>query len=415
MYLLKQDFNKLSITVLYRLFFSSTNCTSEIISNRLTVLGSIIIFIILLYITYNWFSPAYKAGGPSQSLQQLAKHLSREQEGKVLCAHEDHDGSEIAVPANSWVPFLDKSFVWYSSKITWYRWILFIRKQPAKVWFINGIYSLRFNLIPLLFGKGRKVISPRGMLDPGSISQKYFQKKIYLFFWKLLGFHRSCLFHAASEVEADNIRSFFGNGVRVSIVPNLPREMDYQPMPFRKNKVLQLVTVALINPVKNYALVLESLLYCKYPLQYDIYGPIHHDTYWKQCEVVIDKMPSHIQVNYHGDIHPDAVAAVLTNAHVYIQPSRSENFGHSLFEAFSVGRPVITSFQTPWNDLLRQHAGINVEVKDTGDITEAIEFFATMDDDTLCKWSVSSNIYAKQKIDMQNIREAYHNLFFLND
>jgi len=365
----------------------------------------------MLYISYNWFTPAYKSGGPTQSLQQLSKHISNEKEIRIICSSLDHDGSILSVTPNHWVPISQKLLVWYSTTTSLIRWIKFIRQQPAKVWFINGIYSLKFNLIPLIFGKGNKVISSRGMLDPGSLSQKSLKKKIYLFFLKLLGFHKFCRFHATCLLEEKNIRSIFGEHTKVSIISNIPRVFDYAPMPMKEFGILRLVTVALINPVKNYLLVLEALKDCGCTIQYDIYGPIHHEKYWEQCLNVIETMPANIKVIYHGDIHPNEVAPVLANAHIYIQPSRSENFGHSIFEAFSAGRPVITSFQTPWQDLLKHNAGKNVTITETKEITEALESFAAMDQSMLHEWSLCARQYAENMIDINQFVKEYKNMF----
>ncbi len=102
---------------------------------------------------------------------------------------------------------------------------------------------------------------------------------------------------------------------------------------------------------------------------------------------------------------------MLEEAHVFIQPSKSENFGHALYEALSAGRPVITSYHTPWKDLIESVAGFNVSVIDTSGIENAIHFFAQMSQDDLQKWSRGALAYAEREVDVDETREEYRRMF----
>src|SRR5476649_921272 len=100
--------------------------------------------------------------------------------------------------------------------------------------------------------------------------------------------------------------------------------------------------------------------------------------YWESCLEVIKKMPANVVVKYHGEIPPAEIGKVLGEHHVFILPSKSENYGHSIVEALSAGLPVITSYATPWNDLEKAKAGMNVSTDDVIDIVNAIDSFAGM-------------------------------------
>jgi glycosyltransferase involved in cell wall biosynthesis len=118
-------------------------------------------------------------------------------------------------------------------------------------------------------------------------------------------------------------------------------------------------------------------------------------------------------VHYHREIEPQKISEALKDAHVFILPSKSENFGHSIYEALSAGRPVITSKNTPWNNLQESMAGINVSIEDNDELLKAIQFFAAMDEGTLAQWQQGANDYAETVIDLRKIKEEYERMFAL--
>ncbi|MGG2383212.1 hypothetical protein, partial [Salmonella enterica] len=56
--------------------------------------------------------------------------------------------------------------------------------------------------------------------------------------------------------------------------------------------------------------------------------------------------------------------------------TRGENFGHAIFESFSVGVPVIISHFTPWHDLQKNKAGWNVEINDANAMVQLFNALA---------------------------------------
>ncbi|HAN39747.1 MAG TPA: hypothetical protein DCQ29_12655 [Chitinophagaceae bacterium] len=360
---------------------------------------------------YDYFPPAYKAGGPIQSLWNLSHFLKDAVPIKVVTTATDHDGSSLQVPTNDWTSVLSNVSVFYAAGLNLLRWVQFLRRLKSGCLYINGMYSFRYNLLPLVFCKANRiVIAPRGMLDKGSLSTKSFKKKLYLHTLRFLGVYRGCIFHASSEAEVEGIRSFLGSKHAVKVVSNVPKILSFRTMP-TKSECLNLVTVALISPMKNHALVLEALCSVNYPIKYHIYGPIKDRDYWNACKAIVKRLPQHIKVEYHGDIQPELVADVISQCHVYIQPSQSENFGHSLFEALSLGRPVITSHNTPWNNLLTNKSGINVTNHDTSDLIKAICHFAIVSQRELADWGKAARTYAEAQIDLKNLKEQYLDLF----
>ena len=123
-------------------------------------------------------------------------------------------------------------------------------------------------------------------------------------------------------------------------------------------------------------------------------------------------MPSNIIVKYWNELAPEDVQNTLAENHIFIMPSKSENFAHAIAEALGMGKPVITSHGTPWNFLKENNAGENVE-KTKIDILNAIEFFAKLSNDEYQKYSTASICYFNKRNNTKNLIKEYHNLLCL--
>jgi glycosyltransferase involved in cell wall biosynthesis len=365
-----------------------------------------------VFISLDWFLPAYKAGGPIQSIANMVGQYTENISYKIFCSNKDLDGTVLNVPVNQWVRYNDITSVYYNSDTKRPGTLVESEVRKADILFINGIYSLQYNFIPLLFYKApRKIVSARGMLHPGALSQKKIKKQAYLFLWKLLSLHKRCDFHASNEEEKKYIHQAFGKNVTVFVAQNFPRIFAAQYPSAKKKGSLKLISIALISPMKNHLLILKALMNCTGNISYDIYGPVKDQEYWDACQQQIKQLPGNINVAYHGDVPSTDIEKKLATAEVFILPSKSENFGHAIFEALTAGKPVITSDKTPWNDLRVHKAGINVEQESLNDLAGAIDFFTAMDSVEFSQWSTNAHTYAVNAINIDEIKAQYREMF----
>ncbi len=369
-----------------------------------------------IFICIDWFHPAYKAGGPVQSIANLVEQYGLGQVNfKIFCSDTDLDGTvNKGVPFDEWCNYNPYTQVWYASKQS--RSVALMKREikhsNADVLFIIGVYSWYFNIVPFLFGKSPvKIISARGMLHAGALSQKSFKKKIFLALWKMSGLQHRCFFHATDEQEKGFIRQVFGKKAVVFIAGNFPRVFALQPLPQKRAGELKMVSIAVISSMKNIVLVLEALQKCQRQIKYDIYGPVKDETYWRQCQAIIKMLPENISVSYKGDVVPTKIEETLKGYELFILPSKSENFGHAIYEALSAGKPVITSHHTPFNDLYNQHAGMNVTVENKNEMAKAIDFFAAMPPEEFEGWNKGARCFALKRIDMDKLKTQYDQMF----
>lgn len=367
-----------------------------------------------IFITIPWFVPAFRAGGPVQSVANLVKEYTEGVEYLIFCGDTDLNGAELEnIKTDEWTSFNGCTKVWYAKPGNRSETLLkLVEKEKPAILYIIGMFSWHFNIVPMMYCKEpRKILSSRGMLHPGALSQKKWKKKIYLQLFKMLEYQYKVSFHATDAVEAEYIRSYFGEPVTVFVAGNFPVKVGLLPLPLKEPGKLKLVSVALISPMKNILLVLHALSNIKLQVQYDVYGPVKDEDYLDLCKEQVKGLPDNIKVYFHKEIEPARVKEVLEEAHVFILPSKSENFGHAMYEALSAGRPLITSYDTPCKELLESTAGLNVSVNDTAGLENAIHFFAQMDAEEILKWSKGAAAYAEKKVDVEEIRKEYKEMF----
>lgn len=367
-----------------------------------------------ILLLYDYFTPAYKAGGPIQSLNNLVAYLKNDFRFSVVTGAYDKGESRVLnnIKTNEWNAWDNDTEIFYWTPSIFKLGILLrlLRKPGYDVVYINGLYSPYFSILPLFFCKQKIILAPRGMLHAGALSQKTGKKKFFLAVFKFLKWHRKVKFHATDEAEKKFIIEKFGPFVNVQVAPNIPKNIGELPAIIKMPGELRLVSIALISPMKNFELVLEALKLAKGNIEYSIYGPVINQEYWNRCLKVMQEMPPQVKVIYKGGLHPNKVQEALQNNHIFILPSVSENFGHAIFESFSAARPVITSNNTPWNNLKTAGAGWNIDTNIPGLVTLLNEL-AGLDDITYTDFCKGAKKIADDYFNTNNFREAYQMLF----
>ena len=369
---------------------------------------------ILIYIFIPWFLPAYKAGGPIQSIANLVDQYY-DASYRIFTSNNDLDNSPIDVVPNTWVRFNKRTEVYYASKQnrTVKNMYEQVRQSSPDIHFIIGVFDIYFNFLPLvLFKINKTILSTRGMLHPNCLAQKSFKKELYLNLLALLRVPSKCFFHVTNKEEEQDIRTALGiKSLRIFVASNYSGKIIKQAMPLKVADSLILASIALISPVKNHLVVLQALKKITHQVFYDIYGPVKNEAYWSECEEEISTMPANIKVTYHGEIPPAGVPVALRNSHVFILPSESENFGHAIVEALSAGRPVITSHNVPWTQLEELSAGMNVNPHDEQELIAAISFFASMEFGEMEVWGEGAWNYGRGVTDVEGMTQSYRHMF----
>jgi len=374
---------------------------------------------VLIFI--DWFSPGFKAGGPVTSIANLVEHFRKEIDFYIITRDTDYceDRPYESVESNKWVNHNEGVSVFYFSKD--FLSISNLRRIATEAdcdrWYINGIYSFYFSILPLFLGsktKGiRKTVSARGMLSPHALAVKPLKKKVLLWFLKSLGFYRSLHFHATNKTEAIEIEKQVGVSRGVLIAPNLskPIVVDSLKVKGKKPGNVKLFSLARISQEKNTLGALEILSHITHHVQLDWFGQVYDENYMSKCQEVINSLPNNIQINFPGSISPEEIPLILDDFHFLFLPTQGENFGHSILEALSAGCPVIISDQTPWRDLKEKGIGWDISLSNLDTFVQIIEAAAAMDQEEYTIMSQAAFAFAKDFTNNPKILKANRDLF----
>lgn len=331
------------------------------------------------------FEPGYRGGGPVRSVARILDTAPPHVEVSLVTSDRDL-GAPCPYPglSGTWVT-RGRSRVFYlpaNQVRQWLRLLRELRTTRFDLLYVNSLWSPRFTLAPILAARlgvlrvGRVLVAPRGELSPGALALKSVKKRIFLRLWSPVLRGMGAVWHASADREAAEIRAAcpWAHVEVNSDQVDLPHEP--QPGDGPHDGPVRLVFVGRVSPKKNLLTTLSALLRVAAPVRFDVYGPVEDEVYWEFCQILLKKMPPHVQVTYSGPLAPSAVCATFARYDAFVFPTLGENFGHVIAESLSASCPVVCTDSTPWTPVLRAGGGVIVDSVDS--LTLALSRLATL-------------------------------------
>lgn len=374
-----------------------------------------------ILIMIDWFAPGYRAGGPIQSCVNVALALKEDFSIYVLTTDTDLGESEpySGIVPNVWTRTIDPAVnVFYIRKREiGYRQIKSVIEDiKPDFLYLNSMYSLFFVQMPIWMKitgqiKSKIILCPRGALYDSALSVKRYKKLPFLRLWRMLGIDKTITFHATNERESMSIYQNFPNS-EIVVAGNFPsmRQKDFMSC-FKQKGVLNLLYISRIHPIKNLLLVISALEKVKSKVSLSIIGPTEELEYWENCKRALAKLPDNITWTFEGPIESSKLPEFLLANHLYILPTKGENFGHTIFEAFVAGRPVLISDQTPWLGLQKEGVGWDLPLSNEEAFSASIDFAAGWSQDEFDAYARASWSYAAKYVREIGLKQQYFELF----
>jgi len=265
--------------------------------------------------------------------------------------------------------FVFRQFEWNFRNLPLARRLMFsqsmlkaLGKSKADVFHNHGLWLMP-NVYPgsIASKKGKPLIlSPHGMLAPAALQISSLRKKMFACAFYKAMFQSTSVFHATSEQEMIDIRSF-GLKQPIAIIPN---GIDVpQADPIKKlNATQNLLYFGRLHPIKNLELLIRAWqeVETRYPSwSLSICGP-GEPGYVHQLKHLVQSMQVN-RIKFLDPVYGDAKHALYQNSSVYVLPSKSENFAMTVAEALANGVPVITNKGAPWSQVKSKGCGWWVE------------------------------------------------------
>ena len=380
-----------------------------------------------ILIAIDWYRPASKAGGPIASVENLIDLLSDVDsvEFYVVCGLFDYGSAEpLDVQPGVWLTHKKaKVQYWHPKALGWKQWRRLLREIQPDCVHTQGIWSPRFSILPLWAAKREKIpvlVSPRGMFTAQSLNQKRTIKWVVGTAMRLLGAYKNVKFHSTNASETQEIAGFLkGTNPEISEIPNVPRSFGHisqrlGPKPPKEVNQLRWLFLGRISPEKNPLLLLRALKSVNAPTQGYFCGGYQDPMYFQAVLAEIQQLPKHHKLQYVGEQMAEDLEKQLHQAHVLINASISENFGHAMAEGLSAGVPLIVGPNTPWQNLKMQQAGFVADYTEAG-YAKAIRFFAEMDEPTFAAYREGAVRCFQQQCNLDETRAKYLNLYGLTE
>lgn len=337
----------------------------------------------------DYFAPAFRAGGPVRSLTAVVE-LPIDADFSVLTRHSDLGSSQPlqGVPEGVWVPLgaADVLYVNTGNARSWLRALKLLRQRQFEVWYLNSLFSPLATLLPLLLRRAglakphRVVLAPRGELSPGALRLSRRKKRVVLRALEVLQAFDGVVWHATSLSEEEEIRSAVGKRAQevqmVTQMARLPAERPIGTTTDEPSAPTRVVFLSRISRKKNLLGAVSGLAEAAEPTSLRIYGPVEDSQYWNECLRAISALPARHTVRYGGEVVPDRVADVLSEAEVFLFPTFGENFGHVIFEGLASGCYMILGKDTPWTGKVDGRCGRVVDPDNSKAIGHALDMYA---------------------------------------
>jgi len=196
------------------------------------------------------------------------------------------------------------------------------------------------------------------------------------------------------------------------IAENLPsaRQPEFRSLE-KKPGSIRLIYVARIHPIKNLMVLLEAMQGLTVDVDLTVVGPNEDQAYWERCRSLISSLPATIRVDYKGAVPNHLLGDLIRGHHMFALPTAGENFGHSIFEAFLAGRPVLISDQTPWQGLHGKTLGWDLPLQPVSGFTSAIAEAAAWDQTAFEQHARAAWTFAHDFIRRPELKENYLRLF----
>lgn len=325
------------------------------------------------------YLPGYKAGGPVQTIKNLTDRLGEEYEFYILTVDRDLGDNKAYedIQYGQWNQ-VGKAKVWYVKPRGFTVTVIQRLAVNMGLIYVCGCFNDYARNVMRLKRRGKLnvpvVIAPMGLFSPGALQIKSRKKKIYLVSCKLLGWFKHVVWSVTGKQEEEEVRRNIGKNVVCFLAQDIPRRIENRPEPIRKNSgELKIVFLSRISPEKNLKYAIEIIKQLKGKVCFDIYGMLEDKDYYTACMKAAETLPSNVSCVYKGQVRPDEVLETFSRYHVFLFPTRGENYGHVIYEAMAGGCIPVISNRTPWQELEDRQIGRVVPLEKMEEFVECLQ------------------------------------------
>lgn len=279
--------------------------------------------------------------------------------------------------------------------------------------------------------KVKVLISPHGLLEPERMKMQSIKKKIARFLFENSNIRNCSCLVACSEQEALNLDAL-NFDVPIVILPNGIEESFLnkkttleEKISFRIKKKIPidkkiLLFISRIHPLKGLELLLEVVAKMKIKFAKSnwllVIAGIDEDSHEEHLMKQVKFYEIEDIVQFVGPVFDEEKILMYDISSTFILPSINENFGIVVVEALARGIPVITTRNTPWEDLEHNNCGWWID-RTENEMSKTINKLISTDAGELLSMGKSGKLLVKNEYLWSSIAKQSINLYnwVLND
>jgi len=289
----------------------------------------------------------------------------------------------------------------------------YIIKEGFDIVQLQSLWSLDYHMIAQICRRHHipYLITPRGMLEPWSMKQKAFKKRLAMLLYQKRDLDNAACIYTTADMEAQNVRDL-GIKTPCSVIPN-GIETDGYPCRASGDIVKkQILFLSRIHVKKGIELLIDSWkeLTVSFPdWSIKIVGN-GEEAYINELKAKISQLGLDNCIEILPPVFGQDKVQLYQSSALFVLPSYSENFGMVIAEAMSCGVPVITSEFTPWSFLNDENAGWSIKLS-LEDLTSALRAALEKQSEYLYEMGQNGAKLVREKYDYRSVTKQTVQLY----
>lgn len=346
-------------------------------------------------------------GGPSRSVPLLVKGLAEQGVDVTLMVIESNDMNlHVLDGTTAKVHLLPAGYKLQDLES-------FIQREKFDVIHGQFIWEPLFHQVRVIADKYHIpfMLTPRGALEPWSLQQKKWKKKIARWLYQDKDLRRCACIYTTADMEAMHVRDL-GFKNPISVIPNGIETAGY---PCRKDPSFvkkQVLFLSRIHPKKGIEVLLEAWkrIIETHPGWSLLIVGNGEEEYIQSLEEKVKELSLSETVRISQPVFGAEKIALYQRSSLFVLPSYSENFGMVIAEALSCGVPVITTDNTPWELLNETKTGWCISLSEDN-LVKTLEEALSMDADKLYQMGQKGSKEVYERFDYHSVAKKNVELY----
>lgn len=345
-------------------------------------------------------------GGPSRSVPMLVKGLAEVGVDITLMTVRSEQMNTHALDGASAKLHILDSFD--TKEVEEY-----VKAEKFEIIQIQSMWDPRYHKLVKIAQKLNipYLITPRGMLEPWSLTQSKWKKKLAMLLYQKADLQKAACIFTTADMEAQHVHDL-GINVPCSVIPN---GIETEGYPCRNNDYdvkKQVLFLSRIHVKKGIELLLEAWkrIQTDYPEWILKIVGNGEDAYICSLKVKVKELNLDGYVQISEPVFGKAKIDLYQSSSLFCLPSFSENFGMVIAEAMSCGVPVITTTNCPWEILNETNTGWCIDLS-VENLEKALREAMSMDAVELYEKGQQSSKLVFENFNYRNVAKRTADLY----